>query len=385
VQPHQRLNIDVAIIGGGAAGLWTLDLLTRAGLRVLLLESAALGSGQTIAAQGIIHGGLKYTLDGAVGDSAKAIAGMPLLWRDWCALWRTSDLRSQFGMVGARAVLQVSPVELERADWPAVLARCPGDVYRLDEPVIDPASLLADLASRHRARILKYDFENGATFEHTADRVETIRLADQHGGSDLELRPRTVVLAAGEGNAALRARAGLTASAMQLRPLHMVLARGPLPTLNGHCTDGAKTRVTVTTAVDRRGRTVWQVGGQIAEDGVAMTTDTLLAHARRELAAAIPGFSTAGVEWSTHRVNRAEAAIGGGKRPSDVFCEREGNVITAWPTKLALVPRLAQQVAGLVSCPTGGDAWEPEGLDEWPRPDVALPSWEEETAWTGDH
>ena len=51
------LPVDVVIFGGGAAGLWTLDELHRAGRSVVLLESGDLGAGQTIASQGIIHGG----------------------------------------------------------------------------------------------------------------------------------------------------------------------------------------------------------------------------------------------------------------------------------------------------------------------------------------
>ena len=56
---------DVVIFGGGVAGLWLLDELVRRGRDALLLESSRLGTGQSIAAQGIIHGGLKYSLAGA--------------------------------------------------------------------------------------------------------------------------------------------------------------------------------------------------------------------------------------------------------------------------------------------------------------------------------
>ncbi|HEY6200467.1 MAG TPA: FAD-dependent oxidoreductase, partial [Candidatus Binatia bacterium] len=54
------MRLDVLIFGGGAAGLWCLERFRSAGYHALLLESAALGCGQTIAAQGIIHGGGKY-------------------------------------------------------------------------------------------------------------------------------------------------------------------------------------------------------------------------------------------------------------------------------------------------------------------------------------
>ena len=75
------MRIDVLIFGGGAAGLWLLDTLHRKGYRVLLAETTALGAGQTIAAQGIIHGGIKYTLTGLFTESARAIRDMPGVWR----------------------------------------------------------------------------------------------------------------------------------------------------------------------------------------------------------------------------------------------------------------------------------------------------------------
>jgi len=114
------MQLDVLIFGGGAAGLWLLDALRRRGAAALLLESARLGSGQTIAAQGIIHGGLKYSLQGLLTPSAVQIREMPAVWReclagrsqpdlsqtriraDRCYLWRTDSLTSRLGLFGAR-------------------------------------------------------------------------------------------------------------------------------------------------------------------------------------------------------------------------------------------------------------------------------------------
>ena len=70
------MQVDTLIFGGGAAGLWLLDELTRQGSSAVLLEAAKLGQGQTIASQGIIHGGLKYTLQGLLTPSAAAIRDM---------------------------------------------------------------------------------------------------------------------------------------------------------------------------------------------------------------------------------------------------------------------------------------------------------------------
>jgi hypothetical protein len=205
-------------------------------------------------------------------------------------------------------------------------------------------------------------------------------------GEPLDVRAGTTVLAAGAGNAALRSMLGLPDDAMQRRPLHMVLARGDLPVLNGHCVDGAATRVTITTARDFEERVIWQIGGQLAERGVTMQPDELAAHAQRELGEALPGRSWHGVEWGTYRVDRAEPRTRGGLRPEESFASRDGAVITAWPTKLALVPQLAARIRALLpSTPDPVPSPHTAALRDWPRPTVALPPWETITTWFSDH
>src|SRR4029077_2645841 len=88
------MHLDVMIFGGGAAGLWLLDQLSRRGDRVLLVEAGRLGQGQTVASQGIIHGGLKYTLQGTLTSAAREIREMPATWRECLAGRRTPDLRN---------------------------------------------------------------------------------------------------------------------------------------------------------------------------------------------------------------------------------------------------------------------------------------------------
>ena len=77
----EKVDVDVLIFGGGIAGLWTLARLQQAGYKAVLLESQALGVGQTRYAQGIIHGGTKYALTGKLTASSEAVADMPSRWR----------------------------------------------------------------------------------------------------------------------------------------------------------------------------------------------------------------------------------------------------------------------------------------------------------------
>lgn len=386
---------DLVIFGGGAAGLWLLDEAVRHGHSVLLFERDRLGSGQTIASQGIIHGGLKYTLSGLLNASAKAIRDMPDLWRDclrgarepdlrgtrcraeYCHLWRTESLTSKLGMIGARSGLATAPIEIPRADRPAVLRECPGIVAKLNEPVIDPSTFISTLAAHHRPRLARYDALE--KIERIGERWSMI--PGLEGRSLLPVAARWVALCAGAGNADLRARFGLPADRMQRRPLHMTLLRGAPELLNGHCVDGARTRLTITSDTDARGRIIWQIGGQVAEDGVRMEAHRLALHVRRELEAVLPGIDLADVEWATYRVDRAEAATRGFRRPDDVQVLCEHNVLTTWPTKLALTPRLAQRVLERIGEPASS-AVSRDAFSDLVAPAVASLPWEEEqTTW----
>lgn len=391
------VNLDVLIFGGGVAGLWLLDVLRRAGHRVLLLEADRLGAGQTACSQGIIHGGLKYALDGVLSPSASSISEMPEFWRqclsgrrqpdlsatrvraERCYLWRTGSLRSRVGMLGARLALRATPHAVAGAERPPVLARSAGTVATVDEPVIDPVSLVADLAGRHRDWILSIDAATGLELSASGPVIE---VADEQAGR-MTIRPRAVVLAAGAGNGGLIDRLGLAPPvAHQRRPLHMLMMRGDrLPVLNGHCVDGARTRVTITADSDSAGRVVWQVGGQLAEDGVAMDEPDLLARGAAEIRAVLPDLDLGGVEWASYRVDRAEGAASG-RRPHDSTVERRGDVIVAWPTKLALAPRLADRIRGMLDAP----AQDTDGLDtaSWPRPSIAQAPWETQQQWFRD-
>lgn len=395
------IRCDALLFGGGIAGLWLLDELRRGGHAALLIEAHALGSGQTIASQGIIHGGLKYMFEGHLTAPARAIADMPPLWRaclagqrqpdlstvrvlsDACYIWGTGSIRSRLFLRGSRLALRAAPVVIDRREWPAALAQVAGRVLRVPEQVLDTLSLMQRLLERNRHSVLCLP---GCRPTFHRDDRGNVRQVKLHVASDpsveLTIEPGILILTAGEGNERLRRAIGLAPGAMQRRPLHMLMARGPLPELFGHCVGGPKPRITVTTAADSQGRRIWQIGGQIAEDGVCMEPPQLAAHGRRELAECVPGLDVAKLELATYRVDRAEAATASGQRPDDVHLVREANVITAWPTKLALAPRLAERV--LAQMPPSGRTPPVELPSAWPETwpaRIAPPPWETATQW----
>ena len=283
-------------------------------------------------------------------------------------------------MIGARVGLSLAPTTIDSDERPDVLGNVQGRVARLDEQVIEPATVLECFARRHRDALMQIDADHGLEFAMTDHGdVDHVRLIDPTSGAPIDLAARVVVFAAGGGNEALREAVGLDTAAAQRRPLHMVVARGDLPELNGHCVDGTTTRITVTTSTDTSGRTLWQVGGQIAEDGVDLDAESLVARAAEEVRVCLPGIELTGVEWSTYRIDRAESAASG-RRPDDVSVLRDGNVVTAWPTKLVLAPALATRVADMLDAPRGGDALPADVA----KPVVALPPWETEMRWSHD-
>ena len=415
--PHQAtpISIDAVIFGGGVAGLWTLDTLSRQGHTAILLESTALGHGQTVWSQGILHGGLKYTLSGLLTDSAKAIAEMPALWRNslagtpnpdqpdlstadvrahQCHLWRTKSLTSRLGMIGARTGLRVKPTPLDRPNWPTPLTNLKGEVFTLDEQVVRPTTLLSALAAPWQSRTLLYEPQSLSIHHHPDHTSLTITAPNPTANpapspEQLTLNTKAIILTAGLGNPDLAKLANIANLKTQRRPLHMLLAKGRnLPPLNGHCVDGAKTRVTITSDRDHQGNTIWQIGGQVSEDGVDWTPDKLIQQGKAELAASLgtsqQHLTDLGIEsWSTYIADRAEVQTPSGARPADAYIHQHHNpgstTLVAWPTKLVLAPVLAQRINHRLPNPTASNTVTPPA--DWPRPPIAQAPWEEPRNW----
>jgi glycine/D-amino acid oxidase-like deaminating enzyme len=383
------MRVDVLIIGGGAAGLWCLDKFRRAGYFAILVEVNALGAGQTIQAQGIIHGGGKYALRGVRDFAAvRATSEMPNRWRrclsgasepsltgvrvlsQQCYLWFPRDsliakLQSWglMSVVAQAGLLASQPIKIERSSWPVPLRESAVAVYALDEQVISTGSLLKTLAAIHERYIFLCD-ATGTSFK--AARFET--------GNDT-IESRATIFTAGAGNAELLRKAGIQSNIMQRRPLNMVLLRGPLPPLFGHCVVGGKTQLTITAPEPG----IWQVGGEIAER-LARENDLKVVRrrARQEIQRWIPGVDLSSLDIALYSAIRAEARTSHLRRPSGVHASYVApGIVAAWPTKLCLAPVLADEVFTLVSAelksPVGYDH---DQLPSWPKPALAPYPWE---------
>lgn len=376
------IRIDVLIIGGGIAGLWLLDDLLGRNYSALLVESKALGTGQTVASQGILHSGFKHSAVGRKDAFVNNLRSMLSLWREcldgmrqpdlhlvarrseYCCVWRTDTIASYMGQLGARLGLQGGMEIVARENIPLPLANRDG-VFRLKEQVIDPASLVSVLAMRNRKRIIQADVRIA---DHSAGKTAVITSPDKMRAC--EFKPEMTVLTAGEGNSALREAFGLSGKLMAHLPLRILTLRGDLPDLNGFCIEKMHAKVVVTTQRISRQEAVWQVATESAHPDDPADFEPF---AMNELRNALPGFDWPAVAIGSYCANRAEPLIKD-KRPSDVYASVEGNVITAWPTKLVLAPRLAEQIYARLPPPSVQADFA--DLAGWPFPPIANFPWD---------
>ncbi len=393
-QALHTLDLDIALIGGGVAGLWLLNRLRQAGYRTGLFEHRALGSDQTIASQGMIHGGLKYSLTGSLSGATRAIAEMPDLWRaclagdgeldlrgtrvlsDHFYLWSTNDLGARLTGFFASRLLHGHLESLGEDQRPRPLGGTRGNLYRLTDLVLDIPSLLASLAEPCRNCLGLID-SHRARLVHDTDEGLSLQLPDQH----LKINARRFILCAGQGNGPLLASLGIGQPAMQLRPLQQVMVTHPdLPIFYGHClgTDTSP-RLTLSTHWLPDGQPVWYLGGNLAEHGAEMPAQSLIARAQAELASLLPQVSLDGARWATLPVMRAEARQPGLVRPDNAFTGPASGLpqlLVAWPTKLTLAPALARDALALLDAqgliPTGGD---PDLSHRLPVPPLAPTPW----------
>ena len=363
--------VDLAIVGGGIAGLWLANVLHARGFEVIVLEAGRLGGQQTLASQGMIHGGLKYALSGNLTRASEAIADMPERWRaclqgsgeiDLTALTPLSDryyLFAEASTLGrltgffASKSLRGRIERLSPADYPPVFQDpgFNGVVYALNDLVLDTLELLAHLQANLPGRIFQHALTPGEVMPGASRAKNGVEL--QIEGA--RIAARRLILCTGAGTQQLLDGMQIPTPQMQLRPLHQVVVRHAHPhPLYAHCLTGirrAEPRLTITSHADADGGWLWYLGGQLASDGATMSEDELVAHAREELAACVPWVAWQEAEFSTIRVDRAEPRQSGGQRPDEAFAAASGDVVTCWPTKLSLAPDLSDKVLALLEPP----------------------------------
>jgi glycerol-3-phosphate dehydrogenase len=385
----ESLSTDVLIVGGGVAGLWLNARLRRQGFATLLVDKGTLGGGQSVKSQGIIHGGTKYALSGALTGASEAIADMPRRWRealegkgeldltgvrllsDAHYLWSPGTLAGNLTSFFASKAVRSRVGQVKGDELPPALQhpKFKGKVYRLSELVLDVPSLIARLAELAGDSLLA-----GEQVEPLLDGNELVGLRVD----GREIRAQRIVFSAGGGTAELLASLGLQQPAMQRRPLHMVIVKAPtLKPLYAHCLGGGtKPRITVTSHPAADGEWVWYLGGDLAEaDGVARDEASQITAAKKELAELVPWIDLSAAHWATLRIDRAEPAQSALARPDNAFLAEQGRLLVGWPTKLALSPDFSDRVEAALAR-DGIRPGQHPALPELPRPPLTGPFWE---------
>ncbi|HET8731755.1 MAG TPA: FAD-dependent oxidoreductase [Moraxellaceae bacterium] len=361
----QTIKTDILIFGGGVAGLWLLNRLRAAGYSVLLLEQDRLGGSETLNANGIIHGGLKFGLSAMLRD-IESLDDMPALWRECIAgkgdidltsvrvlsdhthIWSEASLAARATTFFASRLLTGQVTAVDGADRPASLQHeaFTGSVYRLSDLVIDMPSLVQALTRAHKRCI--YKISPQTCHLETDDRHNTTAVFITAAGMEpIRIHPSAVILAGGQGNAALLEDIGLHEPLMERREVHMVmLKRSELPPLWAHCLGTSRNpRLTITTHPARDGEHVWYLGGELADEGALRDERLQIEKAQRELKELLPWVDLRGARYKSLKI--ARILPGGDRgllRPDNAFVQGVGNNILTWPCKLTLAPNLGRQV-----------------------------------------
>ena len=358
------------IVGGGVSGLWLAAELTARNIPCCVLESHQLGQGQTLASQGMIHGGTKYALDGLLSKAASAIAAMPDRWRQAIAgqgtvdlsavalerehqlLWSHESLAANLVGFFASKAMRSRMQRIKPEEEPAFANGFDGHLYRLSEPVLLLDTLIPAFENLLTGRLFSADVVKLIARNDRIIGVETTQ-GDLFG---------EVILTAGEGTEGILERSGLHVPRMQRRPLAMAVCtlNTPLPApIFGHQLGvGSKPKLTISTH-QVRGQQCLYLGGQLAEDGVERSDQAQQLAAESAVSEALSWLTPDIGTTHVFRVARAEPATDQGARPDHPFIQTIKGGFVCWPTKLALAPQLSDMLIPQLQPSTGAlyPAW----------------------------
>lgn len=264
------------------AGLWIFQRLRRLGYRCEVFDNAPLGTGQSIAAQGIIHRGLKYGVSGLFKPTLRA---MPDRWL------KCMTGAGEVDLTGLRVLSR-------RQD---VFNASRSIHFGLHDTVIDMKDLLTRLA----------------VYTEPKPWTPTVEA-------------RATIFTAGVGNEQFCQFAGVESAKIQRRPLRMFMVLGVDENCFAHVIGpSTKPRLTIT-GHSLGDEIIWYIGGEVAEWGeIDLAVDAM--------DSAFPAINWRRQQWACHDVDRAEPV---GHSISTPKLVTNGNCAMAWPCKMALAPAL---------------------------------------------
>ena len=380
------MNTDIIIIGGGISGLWLRALLSSMGYKCLLIDQHSWGGRQTLAAQGIVHGGTKYSFNGIWNPEARAIQDMPRRWEQ--ALINGDGELPLKGVKSlsphqyicfpssnkivsflASSIMQSKVTALKAQEYPDSFKQGGMDarVYQLNERVIDMESLVQVLNKIGTGAMIKgkVDFhsiinrEDGVEVKVNQQTIRAQLIISTAGAGNKELTSNqedTVATQPTKGGSASKADKASKEDKLdepikqQLRGLNMLMLRGVnLPPIYAHfCDRSALPLLTITTHEDEKypGETIWYVGGALAEHNLDDDAQQLAQKFIKQIAEFMPQLSIKEQEIhaAKFRIDRAEPLTASKMKPVAPDITLIKRALICYPIKMTFAPLVGDMV-----------------------------------------
>ena len=392
----KKVHSNIVIVGGGIAGLWLYRRLCDAGKQVVLIEKDALGKGQTISSQAMVHGGQRYAVEGHATGHSQGLSEMPAIWESCLngtgeidlsaaqkasetqVMWSPGSFATKIATFFASKAMRARVTPIKEDMYPEALSTpsFKGKVYQMDECVLEMQSVLKALVGEYGDNIYQGEIKE---FKRDGEGFSSVVI--EQGESTVELSGDHFVFTAAKGNElALEALGVKPEDESQRRPLHQIMVKGNLPVVQGHCLAvDYEPRVSITTHKTKEGENVWYLGGRVSTRTTELSSLENIAQAKAELEDIFPWMDWQSKEWSALLVDRFEPKYveGFGGLGDGPTVKTYGNVMIAWPSKLTFVPGLSTIIMEKLE----GKAQE-GNVDALPlpHPKIATYPWDE-TEW----
>jgi len=400
------IKSDITIIGGGVAGLWITNVLKQLGFNVILIEKYALGSFQTINSQGIIHGGVKYSLVGKISDATSNIAKMTEAWN----LSFSNKITNNYNLIDLSSTKinstchdlcfpNSSFFKLSSFVTSKVLSsKCKiinknddnyqiclnqlgydGIVYRITEKVVDTKSLINNLSKNIQNNIIKLD---NYRINYQANQIKNICF--QSNNQNYSIDSQLYISTSGQENQSI-INFSESLPKQQLRPLQMIFAKPDID-INlfahfiGKDNKNNKPFATITTHKNINNKNILYFGGQVAEsEHIDTPKDIHINSLKKQIKNIFPKANIENWQWDTIKINRAEISQEYNKMPDTSFAVKQNNLILGWPTKLTFAPDFADRILNIIKesniKPTNADQFSYKEFD-LNTAQIATPCWD---------
>lgn len=341
----KQVKTDIAIVGGGVAGLWLLNKLSKS-YNVVLIENEALGSGQSLSSQGLILP-REHEVEGLEGGDVQQI------WQDCLNGFGDVDLRttkilsdqqsilSQRGLL-ARCSNFMTHLKYKYLDKATAVQEVQlvdhlnaGQYYQLDAKVLDVRSLLESLAKHNMDDIYKADIQ-----EYLHDEGEFTGLRLQQAGHHLDLHADAFIFTAGQGNLRALHELGLKTPKSEAEEQTQIMVKGMPFALHGLYTLANGHQIQLSAHEQADNSYVWYVSGEWLQDS-GKTANERIESLKMAFAKSFPKSDLSNCLWAVQQQKVYNKDWQSAKRQKIFF---NGSAAVAWPANLTTTPLLVSEI-----------------------------------------